>query len=104
MKRVLVILLSLVFAMPTFADRDSHSRTHSEDFEILYRFARTDIDLDYLDNRRSADSLRAHLRNYSRIDSYWWSTRTFEERTTLGRQEGNQPRTKHNRIRCVYKP
>lgn len=69
MKRVLVILLSLVFAMPTFADRDSHSRTHSEDFEILYRFARTDIDLDYLDNRRSADSLRAHLRNYSRIDS-----------------------------------
>lgn len=36
--------------------------------------------------------------------SYWWSTITFEESTPLTRQEGNQPRTKQNRIRCVYKP
>jgi len=55
--------------MPTYADRDSHFHSDSEDFEILYRFARTDIDLDYLDNRRTADSLRAHIRNSSRIDS-----------------------------------
>lgn len=35
--------------------------------------------------------------------SFWFSTRTFQETQTLQRDEGNQPRTKQNRIRCVYK-
>lgn len=35
--------------------------------------------------------------------TYWWSSRSFEEKNTLQRQEGCQPRTKQNRVRCVYK-
>ena len=55
--------------MPTFADTAGHSRIQTEEFEFHYRFDRTGIDLDYLDNRHTAELLKDHLLHTARIDS-----------------------------------
>ena len=55
--------------MPTYADMDSYSRAISEEFQIHYRFDRTDIDPEYRDNRNSTELLKQHLQDASRIDS-----------------------------------
>ena len=69
MKRALMILLSFLLVVPTYADRDRYSRVISEEFQIHYRFDRTDIDPEYSDNRNSTELLKQHLQNASRIDS-----------------------------------
>lgn len=69
MKRALMILLSFLLVVPTYADMDRYSRAISEEFHIHYRFDRTDIDPEYRDNRNSTELLKQHLQNASRIDS-----------------------------------
>ena len=69
MKRALMILLSFLLVMPTYADMDRYSRAISEEFQIHYRFDRSDIDPEYRDNRNSTELLKQHLQNVSRIDS-----------------------------------
>lgn len=69
MKRVIMILLSFLSVMPTYADMDRYSRTISEEFQIHYRFDRSDIDPEYRDNRNSTELLKQHLQDASRIDS-----------------------------------
>lgn len=69
MKRVIMILLSFLSVMPTYADMDRYSRAISEEFHIHYRFDRSDIDPDYRDNRNSTELLKQHLQDASRIDS-----------------------------------
>ena len=69
MKRVLMILLSFLSVMPTYADMDRYSRAISEEFQIHYRFDRSDIDPEYRDNRNSTELLKQHLQDASRIDS-----------------------------------
>ena len=69
MKRALMILLSFLLVVPTYADMDSYSRAISEEFQIHYRFDRTDIDPEYRDNRNSTELLKQHLQDASRIDS-----------------------------------
>ena len=69
MKRVIMILLSFLSVMPTYADMDRYSRAISEEFQIHYRFDRSDIDPEYRDNRNSTELLKQHLQDASRIDS-----------------------------------
>lgn len=69
MKQLLIVLFSLLLAMPTFADTAGHSRIQTEEFRFHYRFDKAGIDLDYLDNSRTAELLKASLQNPSRLDS-----------------------------------
>lgn len=69
MKQLYIVLFIFLFAMPTFADTAGHSRIQTEEFEFHYRFDRTGIDLDYLDNRHTAELLKDHLLHTARIDS-----------------------------------
>ena len=69
MKQMLLILFSLMFVLPTFADTDSRSRFYTREFEFYYRFDRPEIDLTYKSNRQTSELLKDHLLNTARIDS-----------------------------------
>ena len=69
MRGLILCLLSLVLALPTYADEVGQSRAITKEFQIFYRFDSTKIDPEYSANAETIQLLKEYLQQNQSPDS-----------------------------------
>lgn len=69
MRGLILCLLALVLALPTYADEVGHSRAITKEFQIFYRFDSTKIDPEYSANAETIQLLKEYLQQNQSPDS-----------------------------------
>lgn len=82
----MAILLLVHVSVEAEAFVVSDSTSFMSEYEIFFRFDKTDIDIDYLDNRVNISSIRHYLANAHRVDSIT----IYSYASPEGRLEHNQ--------------